>query len=63
MDFHLFQHSVNQVGRNITKIKLLVRNFLNSTHDDHFFLMVAFHDPHRCGHVGLAFPLRNQLTQ
>lgn len=45
------QHSVNQVGRNITKIKLLVREFLNSTGDNPFFLMVAFHDPHRCGHV------------
>lgn len=44
-------HSVNQVGRNITKIKLLVRDFLSSTNDDPFFLMVAFHDPHRCGHV------------
>lgn len=44
-------NSVNQVGRNITKIKLLVREFLNSTNDDPFFLMVAFHDPHRCGHV------------
>lgn len=44
-------HSINQVGRNITKIKLLVRDFLNSTKDDPFFLVVAFHDPHRCGHV------------
>lgn len=44
-------NSVNQVGRNITKIKLLVREFLNSTNEDPFFLMVAFHDPHRCGHV------------
>lgn len=42
-------NSINQVGRNITKIKLLVREFLNSTKEDAFFLMVAFHDPHRCG--------------
>ncbi|CRL04974.1 CLUMA_CG018206, isoform A [Clunio marinus] len=45
------KHSINQVGRNITKIKLLVREFLNTTKNDPFFLMVAFHDPHRCGHV------------
>jgi len=44
-------HSINQVGRNITKIKLLVREFLNQTADSPFFLMVTFHDPHRCGHV------------
>lgn len=44
-------HSINQVGRNITKIKLLVREFLNASKTSPFFLMVAFHDPHRCGHV------------
>lgn len=44
-------HSINQVGRNITHIKLLVRDFLKSTNDSQFFLMVAFHDPHRCGHI------------
>lgn len=44
-------NSLNQVGRNITRIKLLVRQFLNATADAPFFLMVAFHDPHRCGHV------------
>ncbi|XP_072339759.1 N-sulphoglucosamine sulphohydrolase [Scyliorhinus torazame] len=43
-------HSILQVGRNITKIKLLVREFLHSTGDRPFFLYVAFHDPHRCGH-------------
>ncbi|KAL2087324.1 hypothetical protein ACEWY4_018383 [Coilia grayii] len=50
--------SVLQVGRNITKIKLLVRNFLRSHKKEEkqrdekrsFFLYVAFHDPHRCGH-------------
>jgi len=36
-------HSINQVGRNITKIKLLVREFLNQTAGSPFFLMVAFH--------------------
>lgn len=45
------QYSINQVGRNITKIKLLVREFLAQKAVEPFFLMVAFHDPHRCGHV------------
>ncbi|XP_055375304.1 N-sulphoglucosamine sulphohydrolase, partial [Condylostylus longicornis] len=49
-------HPINQVGRNITQIKLFVREFLeNVTNDGQntnpFFLMVAFHDPHRCGHI------------
>uniref|UniRef100_A0A3Q4AYX7 Sulfatase N-terminal domain-containing protein n=1 Tax=Mola mola TaxID=94237 RepID=A0A3Q4AYX7_MOLML len=38
--------SVLQVGRNITRIKLLVRKFFQRS----FFLYVAFHDTHRCGH-------------
>ncbi|XP_033214400.1 N-sulphoglucosamine sulphohydrolase isoform X2 [Belonocnema kinseyi] len=42
--------SVLQVGRNITKIKLLVREFLSPKKSASFFLYVAFHDPHRCGH-------------
>ncbi|XP_069511297.1 N-sulphoglucosamine sulphohydrolase [Ambystoma mexicanum] len=42
--------SVLQVGRNITRIKLLVRKFLTTLQDRPFFLYVAFHDPHRCGH-------------
>ncbi|XP_042525921.1 N-sulphoglucosamine sulphohydrolase isoform X2 [Dipodomys spectabilis] len=42
--------SVLQVGRNITRIKLLVRRFLQTQDDRPFFLYVAFHDPHRCGH-------------
>ncbi|CAL1601894.1 unnamed protein product [Knipowitschia caucasica] len=54
-------NSVLQVGRNITRIKLLVRKFFQ-THkekaqkrepgqkDRSFFLYVAFHDTHRCGH-------------
>lgn len=46
-------HSINQVGRNITKIKLFVREFLELAKNSSrpFFLMVAFHDPHRCGHI------------
>ncbi|XP_040979837.1 N-sulphoglucosamine sulphohydrolase isoform X3 [Aquila chrysaetos chrysaetos] len=42
--------SVLQVGRNITRIKALVRQFLQSQDERPFFLYVAFHDPHRCGH-------------
>lgn len=46
--------SVLQVGRNITKIKLLVRQFFRKHKEEQqqrpFFLYVAFHDPHRCGH-------------
>lgn len=42
--------SILQVGRNITRIKLLVRQFLKTKDDRPFFLYVAFHDPHRCGH-------------
>ena len=42
---------INQVGRNITKIKHLVRNFLHLYSQNEFLLYVAFHDPHRCGHT------------
>ncbi|XP_029950991.1 N-sulfoglucosamine sulfohydrolase [Salarias fasciatus] len=61
--------SVLQVGRNITRIKLLVRRFFQlhkegnsvqrensdgrvnpNEEDKPFFLYVAFHDTHRCGH-------------
>jgi len=52
------QYSINLVGRNITKIQLLVREFLAGQSNNSagaktepFFLMVAFHDPHRCGRV------------
>ncbi|GAB0095166.1 N-sulphoglucosamine sulphohydrolase [Sergentomyia squamirostris] len=45
------QYPINQVGRNITNIKNLVREFLQSNDTRPFFLTVAFHDPHRCGHV------------
>ncbi|CAG0887666.1 unnamed protein product [Cyprideis torosa] len=43
-------YSTNQVGRNITFIKELVRRFLHKRVADGrpFFLEVAFHDPHRC---------------
>ena len=38
------------LGRNITHIKLLVREFLSNVSSP-FLLYVAFHDPHRCGHT------------
>ncbi|XP_053607547.1 N-sulphoglucosamine sulphohydrolase isoform X2 [Plodia interpunctella] len=43
---------INQVGRNITRMKLLAREFLERANVDNkqFFLMIGFHDPHRCGH-------------
>ncbi|KAI5634862.1 sulfatase domain-containing protein [Phthorimaea operculella] len=43
---------IDQVGRNITHIKLLVREFLQNANklNKPFFLYVGFHDPHRCGH-------------
>ncbi|XP_063240694.1 N-sulphoglucosamine sulphohydrolase isoform X1 [Bacillus rossius redtenbacheri] len=44
-------NSILQVGRNITRIKLLVREFLARNKSRPFFLYVAFHDPHRCGHT------------
>ncbi|XP_055509786.1 LOW QUALITY PROTEIN: N-sulphoglucosamine sulphohydrolase [Leucoraja erinacea] len=43
-------NSILQVGRNITHIRQLVHTFLTGTSDRPFFLYVAFHDPHRCGH-------------
>lgn len=43
------KYPINQVGRNITQIKLFVREFLQTYKTQPFFLMVAFHDPHRCG--------------
>ncbi|XP_012534766.1 N-sulphoglucosamine sulphohydrolase isoform X1 [Monomorium pharaonis] len=44
-------NSILQVGRNITHIKLLVREFFSQNKTQPFFLYVAFHDPHRCGHT------------
>jgi len=46
-------NAINSVGRNITHIRDLVRTFFSSvvTKDSPFFLYVAFHDPHRCGHT------------
>ena len=46
-------YPINQVGRNITFIKQLVHKFLTAAKSGKqpFFLYVAFHDPHRCGHT------------
>ncbi|KAK3089182.1 hypothetical protein FSP39_001551 [Pinctada imbricata] len=44
-------HSILQVGRNITFMKGLVREFLNKYESSPFFLYIGFHDPHRCGHT------------
>ncbi|XP_049632314.1 N-sulphoglucosamine sulphohydrolase isoform X2 [Suncus etruscus] len=43
-------NSILQVGRNITRMKQLVQRFLQTQDHRPFFLYVAFHDPHRCGH-------------
>ncbi|XP_042221965.1 N-sulphoglucosamine sulphohydrolase-like isoform X2 [Homarus americanus] len=43
--------SIMQVGRNITRIRQLVRQFLDTNNTRPFFLYVGFHDPHRCGHT------------
>lgn len=45
-------HSILQVGRNITYMRQLAQNFLQNASDDRpFFLYIGFHDPHRCGSV------------
>ncbi|XP_071524351.1 N-sulphoglucosamine sulphohydrolase [Panulirus ornatus] len=43
--------SILQVGRNITRMRQLVRQFLDTNDTRPFFLYVGFHDPHRCGHT------------
>lgn len=47
------QHSINQIGRNITNMKMFARKFFTKVQQlgKQFFLMVGFHDPHRCGHI------------
>ncbi|KAH8312240.1 hypothetical protein KR044_009949 [Drosophila immigrans] len=47
------QHSINQIGRNITRMKQFAREFLAQAKREQkpFFLLVGFHDPHRCGHI------------
>nr|XP_039266793.1 N-sulphoglucosamine sulphohydrolase-like [Styela clava] len=43
-------NSIMQVGRNITRMKELTREFLSQSNGS-FFLYIGFHDPHRCGHT------------
>ena len=43
-------YPINQVGRNISLIKILTREFLQQAGTRPFFLYIGFHDPHRCGH-------------
>lgn len=43
--------SILQVGRNISRMRQLVRQFLHTNDTRPFFLYVGFHDPHRCGHT------------
>ncbi|XP_011193285.2 N-sulphoglucosamine sulphohydrolase [Zeugodacus cucurbitae] len=47
------QHSVNQIARNITRIRHYAREFFAKAQAEArpFFLFVGFHDPHRCGHI------------
>ncbi|KAK6171324.1 hypothetical protein SNE40_019538 [Patella caerulea] len=42
-------HSILQIGRNITYMKNYLRQFLNSNDTRPFFMYIGFHDPHRCG--------------
>jgi len=46
-------NSINSVGRNITHMASLMRKFLKLalSQDQPFFLYMAPHDPHRCGHT------------
>ena len=46
---------INQVGRNITLIKNLVRQFFSQAGNRPFFLYIGFHDPHRCYHTDPQF--------
>lgn len=49
-------HPINQVGRNITFIRHLARDFLQNSSDSRpFFLYIGFHDPHRCGSINPEF--------
>lgn len=43
------KHSINQIGRNITNMKLFARKFFKQAKESGrpFFLVIAFHDPHR----------------
>lgn len=44
-------YPINQIGRNITLISNLVREFFQHAGSNPFFLYVGLHDPHRCAHT------------
>ena len=48
-------YPINQIGRNITLIKNLVREFFQHAPPNPFFLYIGLHDPHRCGHTNPEF--------
>lgn len=51
-------YPINQVGRNITLIRGLVREFFHhAKQESPFFLYIGLHDPHRCGHDSPQFGL------
>ncbi|XP_072022393.1 N-sulphoglucosamine sulphohydrolase-like [Amphiura filiformis] len=52
-EFHYTEEDfpITQVGRNITFMKQCVQEFFDTQDERPFFLYIAFHDPHRCGHT------------
>ncbi|XP_026696709.2 N-sulfoglucosamine sulfohydrolase-like [Ciona intestinalis] len=45
-------NSILQVGRNITRMKELAKQFFSmQSKNESFLLYIGFHDPHRCGHT------------
>lgn len=48
-------YPVNQIGRNITLIRNLAREFFQRAGSNPFFLYIGFHDPHRCSHSNPEF--------
>ena len=42
-------YPITQIGRNISLIKELAREFLDMYSKGRFLLYIGFHDPHRCG--------------
>ncbi|ESP01399.1 hypothetical protein LOTGIDRAFT_230682 [Lottia gigantea] len=44
-------HSILQIGRNITYMRHYLHKFLHNNDSRPFLMYIGFHDPHRCGHV------------
>ena len=42
-------YPITQIGRNISLIRNLAREFFQRAGSNPFFLYIGFHDPHRCG--------------